>query len=287
MAQLKEQNCLYFSKITFVALTTSQRSAFINGSIVYTFGLLAVFEMAQCNEASNQVCVRSLPRQGSSVVRVSTNPQPTRPQGVRSLPRQGSSVVRVSPASLSSVPSSLWPGLMRRRWADYVNRKSFHSINVQVQQSCDASYLITNVEAKWPGSVHDSRIYRECSLSNRFASGHFDGYLLGDRGYPCLPTLMTPYPDPGPQLHFNVAHSRTRARVENTIGILKARFQCLKKLRVTPARACDIIVACVILHNIAIIRAEPHPAVQPIPEDDHPFHPTADAQDGRAIRDIV
>ena len=35
----------------------------------------------------------------------------------------------------------------------------------------DAACLITNVEAKWPGSVHDSQIYRECSLSNRFARG--------------------------------------------------------------------------------------------------------------------
>ncbi|KAG7521021.1 hypothetical protein JOB18_040751 [Solea senegalensis] len=50
---------------------------------------------------------------------------------------------------------------------DYVNRKCFHSINVQIIR--DAASLITNVEAKWPGSVHDSRIYRECSLSNRFA----------------------------------------------------------------------------------------------------------------------
>ncbi|KAK0144667.1 putative nuclease HARBI1 [Merluccius polli] len=77
--------------------------------------------------------------------------------------------------------------------ADYVNRKSFHSINVQI---CDAAYIVTNVEAKWPGSVHDSRIYRECRLSNRFARGEFDGYLLGDRGYPCQPSLLTPYPDP-------------------------------------------------------------------------------------------
>ncbi|KAK0138212.1 putative nuclease HARBI1 [Merluccius polli] len=84
-----------------------------------------------------------------------------------------------------------------------------------------------NVEAKWPGSVHDSQIYRECSLSNRFARGEFDGYLLGDQGYPCQPSLLTPYPDPepGPQQRFNVAHCRTRARVEMTIGILKSQFQ--------------------------------------------------------------
>ena len=120
-------------------------------------------------------------------------------------------------------------------------------------------------------------------------SGEFDGYLLGDRGYPCQPSLLTPYPDPepGPQQRFNVAHCRTRARVEMTIGILKSRFQCLHKLRVTPKRACDIIVACVVLHNIATIRGEQHPALQMNdPEDDHPIHP-ADVLDGRAVRDLI
>ena len=69
---------------------------------------------------------------------------------------------------------------------------------------------------------------------------------------------------------------------ELTIGILKSRFQCLRKLRVTPERACDIIVAC-----IATIRGEQHPAVQMNdPEDDHPIHP-ADVQDGRAVRDLI
>lgn len=99
---------------------------------------------------------------------------------------------------------------------------------------------------------------------------------------------MTPYhdPDPGPQQWYNVAHCRTRAMVEMTIGILKARFQCLRRLRVTPDRACDIIVACVVLHNIATIRGEQHPALQIDPVDDHPLHP-ADGQDGRAVRDML
>ncbi|XP_060936195.1 putative nuclease HARBI1 [Limanda limanda] len=50
---------------------------------------------------------------------------------------------------------------------DYVNRKSVHSINVQI--ICDGAHMINNVEAKWPGSVHDSRMFRESTLSARFA----------------------------------------------------------------------------------------------------------------------
>ncbi|MCI4376667.1 hypothetical protein PGIGA_G00190980 [Pangasianodon gigas] len=164
--------------------------------------------------------------------------------------------------------------------------RSIHSINVQI--ICDAAHIITNVEAKWPGSVHDSRMYRESTLSNRLECGEIDRFLLGDRGYPCQPTLITPYPEPepGPQQHFNVAHCRTRARVEMTIGLLKARFQCLLHLRVTPERACDIIAACVVLHNIAIIRGEQHPALQIQDPEEDPIHP-ADFQDGRVVRDII
>ncbi|KAM7413811.1 hypothetical protein PAMA_018889 [Pampus argenteus] len=170
--------------------------------------------------------------------------------------------------------------------ANYVNRKSIHSINVQI--ICDAAHIISNVEAEWPGFVHDSRIYRESNLSARLQHGEFDGLLLGERGYPCQPRLLTPYPDPepGPQQNFNRAHSRTRARVEMTIGLLKARFQCLRHLRVTPERACDIIVAGVVLHNIATIRGEQHPALQIDDPDEDPVHLPA-MQDGRAVRDTI
>ncbi|XP_068160205.1 putative nuclease HARBI1 [Antennarius striatus] len=167
----------------------------------------------------------------------------------------------------------------------YVNRKSVHSINVQI--ICDAEYRIINVVAKWPGSVHDSRIYRESDLSGRMQRGEFDGVLLGDRAYPCQPRLLTPYPDsePGPRQIFNWAHCRTRARVEMTIGLLKAHFQCLRHLRTTPERACDIIVACVVLHNIATIRGE-HPAPQIDDPNDDPTHLPA-VQEGRAVRDYI
>ncbi|KAK4317414.1 hypothetical protein Pmani_011498 [Petrolisthes manimaculis] len=49
---------------------------------------------------------------------------------------------------------------------EYVNRKMFHGINVQVV--FDAKYNIINLEAKWPGSVHDSRIVNESGLKTMF-----------------------------------------------------------------------------------------------------------------------
>ncbi|KAF4086839.1 hypothetical protein AMELA_G00088930 [Ameiurus melas] len=72
-------------------------------------------------------------------------------------------------------------------------------------------------------------MYRESTLSNGLDRGEIDGFLLSAFcwGYPCRPNLITPYPEPepGPQQRFNLAHCRTRARVEMTIGLLKARFQ--------------------------------------------------------------
>lgn len=83
-----------------------------------------------------------------------------------------------------------------------------------------------------------------------------------------------------------LTHCRTRPCIKMTICMLKSWFQCLHKLRVTPERACNIIVVCVDLHNIATIRGDQHPAVQiNDPVDDLPIHP-ADVQDGRAARDL-
>ncbi|RXN06831.1 microtubule-associated tumor suppressor candidate 2-like isoform X1 [Labeo rohita] len=116
----------------------------------------------------------------------------------------------------------------------------------------------------------------------------YDGILLGDRGYACRQYFMTPFPDPnpGPQTRYNAALARTRARTEMTFGQLKGRFQCLKSLRVAPDRACDIIVACAVLHNIATIRKERSPVVEVQPDDDlQPVH--LDQPSGRAARDRI
>lgn len=60
----------------------------------------------------------------------------------------------------------------------FVNRKGVHTINVQAV--CDAKMKLQNVVARWPGSTHDSFVWRASSLHNWFESGHVqDGWLLG------------------------------------------------------------------------------------------------------------
>ena len=118
--------------------------------------------------------------------------------------------------------------------------------------------------------------------------GQFNGILLGNRGYPCLPHLLTPYTDPTAQAQRrdNFAHCKTRVRIEMTFGLLKSRFQCLKGLRVAPDRACDICVAWAVLQNIAIIRRKRMPAIAPEDNWEQIDAAAFENADGRAVRDL-
>ena len=59
----------------------------------------------------------------------------------------------------------------------YVNRKQYHSLNVQVVASADN--VILSYCARFPGSTHDSFIWANSDLSRRFENGEFgNSYLL-------------------------------------------------------------------------------------------------------------
>lgn len=156
----------------------------------------------------------------------------------------------------------------------FVNRKGWHSINVQA--ACDHQGRFTNLVVKWPGSTHDSFMLRNSDLWE-YMEGHPGiGYVLGDSAYPCRQWLMTPLRNPVTvgERAYNRSHKRTRVLIENAFGRLKRRFYCLgipnrRKLE----NVMRDVRVCVILHNIGISRGDQIDdediAIDDEDEDDH------------------
>lgn len=137
----------------------------------------------------------------------------------------------------------------------YVNRHGNHSLNTMIV--CGPDLRIYFCSARWPGSVSDSRVFRNSSLCDALTNGWRPvngAILLGDSGYPNNDYLITPVPivHTEQENRFNVAHKRTRRFVECTIGLLKERFRCLQTtLHFEPLTTAAIIKSCIVLHNIA------------------------------------
>lgn len=104
-------------------------------------------------------------------------------------------------------------------------------------------------------------------------SGHFNSepFLVfpGDAGYACRKYIMTPLNQvrtPQENL-YQESLIRTRQTVERCFGVWKRRFPILSKgIRVTLNtidKADYYIVACAILHNVAILAREDEPPVDP------------------------
>ncbi len=137
----------------------------------------------------------------------------------------------------------------------FFNRKGYSSINVQA--IVDSEGRLLNVVADWPGSAHDSRILTTSQIGRDFAEGRKRGILLGDSGYACTSWLLTPFlaPKTDAERRYNSSQIRARNIVERTFGVWKRRFHCLHgEMRMKPAKVCQVIAACAVLHNIGIKR---------------------------------
>lgn len=137
----------------------------------------------------------------------------------------------------------------------YYNRKHFYSINALAM--CDADMIFTFIDARFPGSCHDSAIWQMGRLK-RFIRDDGCTFILGDSGFPSAHCLLTPVLNAAAgsnEERYNVAHKHTRNIVERAFGVLKARFRCLLHHRVlhyNVRTAGKIIYACVMLHNICV-----------------------------------
>ena len=159
---------------------------------------------------------------------------------------------------------------------------------------CDPDLKILNINARWGGATHDAFIWRNSNikahLQENFNHNDDQSWLIGDSGYPQEPYLMTPIlnPLPGsPEDRYMTTHILARNCIERCNGVLKTRFRYIKmtfiglpnsqfnisviecyknfffrcimgerKLRYTPPKCGNIIIACAVLHNIAIATNE-------------------------------
>ncbi|XP_056263474.1 putative nuclease HARBI1 [Pseudoliparis swirei] len=77
--------------------------------------------------------------------------------------------------------------------------------------------------------------------------------------------LLTPFNNPqsAEERNYNTRHSQARAVVERSIGLLKGRWRCLDatggKLCYKPDKVCQIVRACAVLHNLALLKNVPLP----------------------------
>ena len=108
-----------------------------------------------------------------------------------------------------------------------------------------------------PGGVaqHDSRIFENSVIRDRFENNEVDGLLLGDNWYPCKRYLMTPllHPVTIAEKAYNKSPIKTRVRIEQAFGSLNQRFCYLQiPLRTRLNNFLVIIVATFCLHNFAL-----------------------------------
>jgi hypothetical protein len=145
---------------------------------------------------------------------------------------------------------------------------------IVLQAVVDAQKRFTDIFVGLPGSVNDSCILKKSGLYRRVLNGgllsdelhhtaDIPPYILGDKGYPLLPWLLTPFRDDGRQRTvletvYQEYQSRGRSVVENAFGILKQTWrELLVKTSLRVEFIPDVVTCCCVLHNMILGTAAP------------------------------
>lgn len=147
----------------------------------------------------------------------------------------------------------------------YWTRKDCYSFNILAV--CDFNLRFTYLMLGPFGRTPNSEVFESSDLYNR--PGEYfpltesgPPYLLGDEAYPNSAHQIVPFQEPAASERsnqtFNIAHARARIKIEQAFGVLKNRFESLKRLPVRINEDDDHIKAmlwvgtCVCLHNLIL-----------------------------------
>lgn len=109
---------------------------------------------------------------------------------------------------------------------------------------------------RWPGSAHDSTIFNNSALCERFEQDEFgsETIILGDSAYPPANYICKPLANPMTyaEKKYQKSQIKTRNVVERTFGGLKRMFPILAfGMQCKLPKVQDVIVTCCILYNMA------------------------------------
>lgn len=85
--------------------------------------------------------------------------------------------------------------------ADFLDRTCTHSINLMAV--CTADKKFTHVNAGFPGSAHDNRVFESTDLYTNICTSpttlfpHSFYHIIGDKAFKLSKYLLTPYKDEG------------------------------------------------------------------------------------------
>ena len=108
--------------------------------------------------------------------------------------------------------------------------------------------------------MHDANLWDRSAIGQYCEAGKLYPYtLVGDAAYPCRPWMLAPFKGHKDGLsreeyNWNFVQSSTRMCVERTFGMLKGRWRIfLKMIDVHLKNVSDLILTCLVLHNMCLI----------------------------------